>query len=80
MRIDRFLKVSRIIKRRTIAKEMADQGRIKVNDKTIKSSTKVQIGDILEVSFGNRTIKARILNLLETTKKSEAQDLYELVD
>ncbi|MGX4644680.1 MULTISPECIES: RNA-binding S4 domain-containing protein [Holzapfeliella] len=80
MRIDRFLKVSRIIKRRTIAKEMADQGRIKVNDKTIKSSTKVQIGDILEVSFGNRTIKARILNLLETTKKAEAQDLYELVD
>ncbi|MEJ6348073.1 RNA-binding S4 domain-containing protein [Holzapfeliella sp. He02] len=80
MRIDRFLKVSRIIKRRTIAKEMADQGRIKVNDKVIKSSSKVQIGDILEVTFGNRTIKARILNLLETTKKAEAQELYELVD
>lgn len=80
MRIDKFLKVSRLIKRRTVAKEMADQGRISVNGRVVKSSYMVKIGDIIEIGYGSRQIKAKVLNLLETTKKSEANELYELVD
>lgn len=80
MRIDKFLKVSRLVKRRTIAKEMADQGRIKVNGRTVKSSYDVKLGDVIEVGFGTRQIKAKVLNIRETTKKAEASDLYELID
>ncbi|MDN6028455.1 MAG: RNA-binding S4 domain-containing protein [Lactobacillus sp.] len=80
MRIDKFLKVSRLVKRRTVAKEMADQGRIKVNGKTVKSSYDVKIDDILEVGYGERAIKAKVVDLRETTKKAEAMELYELVD
>lgn len=80
MRIDKFLKVSRLVKRRTIAKEMADQGRIKVNDRTVKSSYEIKLGDVIEVGFGTRQIKAKVLNIRETTKKAEASDLYELID
>lgn len=80
MRIDKFLKVSRLVKRRPIAKEMADQGRIKVNDKVVKSSYEVKVGDIIEVGYGSRQVKARVCDIRETTKKSEASELYELVD
>lgn len=80
MRIDKFLKVSRLVKRRTVAKEMADQGRIKVNDRVVKSSYDVKLGDIIEVGYGAKVIKAKVLNIRETTKKAEASDLYELVD
>ncbi len=80
MRIDKFLKVSRLVKRRTVAKEMADQGRIKVNGKKVKSSYDVKIDDILEVGYGERAIKAKVVDLRETTKKAEAMELYELVD
>ena len=80
MRIDKFLKVSRLVKRRTVAKEMADQGRVKVNDRVVKSSYVVKVGDVIEIGFGTKQLKARVLDLRETTKKAEASDLYELID
>ncbi|MBD5431264.1 RNA-binding S4 domain-containing protein [Lactobacillus agrestimuris] len=80
MRIDKFLKISRLVKRRTVAKEMADQGRIKVNDRVVKSSYMVKIGDVIEVGYGSRQVKAKVLEIRETTKKNEASELYELVD
>ncbi|WEV70601.1 RNA-binding S4 domain-containing protein [Lactobacillus sp. ESL0785] len=80
MRIDKFLKVSRLVKRRPIAKEMADQGRIKVNDRVVKSSYDVKIGDVIEVGYGSRQVKAKVCEIRETTKKAEASELYELID
>lgn len=80
MRIDKFLKVSRLVKRRTVAKEMADKGRIKVDGRVVKSSYDVKLGDIIEVGYGTRQVKAKVLDIRETTKKAEASDLYELVD
>ncbi|KRM37338.1 MULTISPECIES: RNA-binding S4 domain-containing protein [Limosilactobacillus] len=80
MRLDKFLKVSRIIKRRSIAKEIADQGRILVNDRPAKSSTKVVTGDTLTIKFGNKTEVVKINRIVETTKKSEAEDMYEIID
>lgn len=79
MRLDKFLKVSRVIKRRTVAKEIADQGRILINDKVAKSSSTVSVGDILTIKFGNKTSKIKVLELKETTKKNEAAGMYELV-
>lgn len=80
MRLDKFLKVSRIIKRRSVAKEIADQGRILVNDRPAKSSTKVVSGDTLTIKFGNKTEIVKINRIVETTKKSEAEDMYEILD
>lgn len=80
MRIDKFLKVSRLVKRRTVAKELADQGRIKVNGCVVKSSYDVKVGDIIEVGYGTRQVKAKVLDIRETTKKAEASELYEIVD
>lgn len=79
MRLDKFLKVSRVIKRRTVAKEIADQGRILINDKVAKSSSTVSVGDVLTIKFGNKTSKIKVLKLKETTKKNEAAGMYELV-
>ncbi len=80
MRIDKFLKVSRLVKRRPIAKEMADQGRIKVNSHVVKSSYDVKIGDIIEVGYGSKQVKAKVCAIKETTKKAEASELYELIN
>ena len=80
MRIDKFLKVSRLVKRRPIAKEMADQGRIKVNDHVVKSSYDVKIGDIIEVGYGSKQVKVKVCAIKETTKKAEASELYELIN
>lgn len=80
MRLDKFLKVSRIIKRRSVAKEITDQGRILVNDLPAKSSTKVKVGDTLTIKFGNKTETVKINRIVETTKKSEAEDMYEILD
>ena len=80
MRLDKFLKVSRIIKRRSVAKEIADQGRILGNDLPAKASTKVKAGDTLTIKFGNKTETVKINQIVETTKKSEAEDMYEIVD
>ncbi|WP_028274126.1 RNA-binding S4 domain-containing protein [Atopococcus tabaci] len=79
MRIDKFLKVSRIIKRRSVAKEIADKGRVMVNGKVAKSSTSVQEGDELEIQFGNKTLAIRVEKLLDTTKKDEAKELYTVI-
>ena len=75
MRLDKFLKVSRLIKRRTVANEACDAGRVTVNGKTAKASAEVSVGDILEISFGTRTVKAEILDIVETTKKEDAKDM-----
>lgn len=77
MRLDKFLKISRIIKRRTVAKEFTDNGRALVNDRVAKSSTDVGAGDVIELHFGERTMKVRVLNTRDTTKKNESADLYE---
>ena len=76
MRIDKFLKVSRIIKTRTIANEACDAGRVLINDKVIKASAEVKVGDIVEVLFGGKSVKVEVLSLKETTKKDEAQELF----
>lgn len=76
MRIDKFLKVSRIIKRRTIANEACDAGRVLINDKVIKASAEIKVGDIVEVLFGGKSVKVEVLSLKETTKKDEAQELF----
>lgn len=76
MRLDKFLKVSRLIKRRTVANEACDAGRVLINGKTAKASAAVKEGDIIEVSFGNKEVKVEVLNVQETVKKEEAKELY----
>lgn len=80
MRLDKFLKVSRIIKRRAIAKKIADQGRIMINDKVAKSSSDVRVGDVLTIEFGNKTEKVQVNQLVETTKKDEVAGMYEILE
>ena len=79
MRLDKFLKVSRRIKRRTVANEACDAGRVTVNGKPAKASVKVKVGDIIEISFGNRQVKVEVLDLQETTKKEEAKELFRYI-
>ena len=79
MRLDKFLKVSRIIKRRTVANEACDAGRVTVNGKTARASYDVKVGDIIEISFGTRDFKARVNSVSETVKKDDAVSLYELL-
>lgn len=76
MRLDKFLKVSRLIKRRTVANEACDAGRVLVNGKTAKASVKVKPGDVIEIQFGTRIVKVEVLELQETTKREEAKDLF----
>ncbi|MFC4403583.1 RNA-binding S4 domain-containing protein [Gracilibacillus xinjiangensis] len=76
MRLDKFLKVSRLIKRRTLAKEIADQGRIIVNGNVAKAATNVTVGDELLIQFGQRLLTIQIDQLKETVRKEEASDLY----
>ena len=76
MRLDKFLKVSRLIKRRTVANEACDAGRVMVNGKVAKASVSVKAGDILEISFGNKNVKVEILDVAETFKKDDAKELY----
>ncbi|GAA0478346.1 RNA-binding S4 domain-containing protein [Alkalibacterium sp. s-m-22] len=80
MRLDKFLKVSRIIKRRSVAKEIADKDRIQINGKTAKSSSSVAVEDELTIQFGNKTLKVRVDNIKDTTKKDEAKDLYTVLE
>ena len=79
MRLDKFLKVSRLIKRRTVANEACDAGRVLVNGKTAKASVKVKPGDVIEIQFGTKTVKAEVLDLQETTKKEEAKELFRYI-
>jgi len=76
IRLDKFLKVSRLIKRRTVANEACNAGRVTVNGKTAKASLNVKEGDVLEIQFGNKTIKAEILDVKDTVRKEEAKELF----
>ena len=76
MRLDKFLKVSRLIKRRTVANEACDAGRVTINGKPAKASTQVKPGDVLEIQFGTRNVKAEVLKLQETTKKEDAAEMF----
>ncbi len=79
MRLDKYLKVSRIIKRRTVANEACDAGRVTVNGKTARASYDVKENDIIEISFGARNVKVQVLSVAEVIKKEEAQTLYKIV-
>ena len=79
MRLDKFLKVSRIIKRRTVANEACDAAHISVNGRQAKASYDVKVGDIIEVTFGQRTLKVRVLDVREYTAKADAASLYEVL-
>lgn len=76
MRLDKYLKVSRIIKRRTVANEACDAGRVLVNDKPAKASVNVKVGDIIEILFGTKSLKVEVLDISETVKKDEAKEMY----
>ena len=79
MRLDKFLKVSRIIKRRTLAKEVADKGRITINGLPAKASSNVKVGDELKVRFGQKIVTAKIDQIVETTKKEAASEMYTIL-
>lgn len=79
MRLDKYLKVSRIIKRRTLAKDICDQGRVSVNGHVAKASTEVRAGDVLTLRFGTKEVTAKILAIKENPRKEEADSLYEIV-
>ena len=76
MRLDKFLKVSRLIKRRTVANEACDAGRVLINERPAKASAQVKAGDVLEIQFGSKAVKVVVLNVQETVRKEEAQELY----
>ena len=80
MRLDKYLKVSRVIKRRTLANEVADAGRVLVNGKPAKASYTVKIGDIIEVTFGNRPVKIRVLSDVEQKGKDVAREMFEVIE
>lgn len=80
MRIDKFLKVSRILKRRTVANQAADGGRVKVNDKTVKPSYQVKVGDIVELGLLSGAVRFEILQIKETVRKEEVESLYKILD
>ena len=79
MRLDKFLKVSRIIKRRTVANDACDADHVKVNGRSAKASYDVKVGDILEITFGERVLNVRVLNVKENTAKADAASLYEVI-
>ena len=76
MRLDKFLKVSRLIKRRTVANEACDSGRVLGNGNVAKASVKVKPGDVIEIQFGTKNVKVEVLDIQDTTKKEEAKDLF----
>ena len=80
MRLDKFLKVSRIIKRRTVANEACDAARVSVNGRPVKASYDVKVGDVLEITFGQRLLKLRVKDVKEYTAKNDAALLYEVVE
>lgn len=76
MRLDKYLKVSRLIKRRTVANEACDAGRIMLNNKPAKASAEVKVGDVIEIGFGSKQVKVEVLAIQDTTKKEEAKELF----
>ena len=80
MRLDKFLKVSRIIKRRTVANEACDASRVTVNSRPAKASYDVKVGDIIEVGFGGKALKVRVTDIKDSTKKADASEMYEVLE
>lgn len=80
MRLDKYLKVSRILKRRTVSKELAKHERVEVNGKVVKPSYDVKVNDVIAVTYGRRVLTVRVLNVLEHVRKDEAKDMYEIID
>ena len=76
MRLDKYLKVSRLIKRRTVANEACDAGRVMINGKTAKAGTDVKVGDVIEIGFGTRNVKVEVLDVQEPTRKEDAKELF----
>ncbi len=76
MRLDKYLKVSRLIKRRTVANEACDAGRVLVNDKPARASLAVKVGDIIEIQFGTRSVKVEVTDIAETVRKDDAKEMY----
>ena len=79
MRLDKYLKVSRLIKRRTIANEACDAGRVFLNDKPAKASTNVKVGDVITIAFGNKEVKVEVLDVAETVRKENAAEMFKYV-
>ncbi|MBO5050570.1 MAG: RNA-binding S4 domain-containing protein [Clostridia bacterium] len=79
MRLDKYLKVARIIKRRTVANEACDAAHVMVNGKPAKASYDVKLGDVIEVGFGSRVMRVRVLDVKDSTKKADAADMYEVI-
>ena len=77
MRLDKYLKVSRLIKRRTVANDACDAGRVMVNDKVVKASYDVKLGDVIEISFGNTSVKVKVTMIADSTKKEDAKEMFE---
>ena len=80
MRLDKYLKVSRIIKRRTVAKEACENGRVSINGKIAKPSTDIKENDIIEISFANKILKAKVINIAEHVRKEAAKDMYVIIE
>ncbi|MBO5746720.1 MAG: RNA-binding S4 domain-containing protein [Clostridia bacterium] len=80
MRLDKYLKVSRIIKRRTVANEACDAGRVTVNGKVARASYDIKVGDIIEIQFGERTVKAEVLEVSEVVRKEQAGMMYRIIE
>lgn len=80
MRIDKFLKVSRLIKRRTVAKDACDTGRVSLNGKTVKAGAEVKADDIIEITYASRSVRARVLDVREVVRKEEASGMYEILE
>ena len=76
MRLDKFLKVSRLIKRRTVANEACDAGRVLINDRSAKASAQVKAGDTIEIQFGGKAVKVEVLDVKDTVRKEDAENLY----
>ena len=79
MRLDKFLKVSRIIKRRTVANEACDASHVTVNGKPAKASYDVKVNDVIEIAFGSRTLRVRVRTILDSTKKADSSEMYDVL-
>ena len=79
MRLDKYLKVSRLIKRRTVANEACDAGRVTVNDRGAKASLDVKVGDVIQIAFGNKNVKVKVTNVKEVVRKEEAAEMFEYI-
>ena len=79
MRLDKYLKVSRLIKSRTVANDACDAGRVMINDKVAKASVDVKVGDVIQIEFGNRHVKVRVTDVKDTVRKEEAAEMFEYI-